>query len=487
MAEGTYLGLDLGTSGLRGLLIDRQGDAIAEASCAYATASPHDGWSEQDPDDWIVACETVFAELAKAAPEGFAAIAGIGVSGHMHGAVTLDADLKTIRPCIMWNDTRSHREAAELDSDPAFRGISANIVFPGFTAPKLKWMANNEPENFSRVAHVMLPKDYLVWWLTGRFMSEMSDASGTSWLDVANRCWSDELIAASGMKQDQFPELVEGSEAAGKVRSELASRFGWTKPPVVAGGGADNACAACGIGALKEGQGFVSLGTSGVVLVARDTFAPKADSAVHTFCHAVPGRWYQMGVSLAATDNLNWLAGILGQTPDQLTEGLPASPSGPSRVRFFPYLSGERTPHNDPDIRGAFTGLSKLADRNVLVSAVMEGVSFAMRDCLESLRATGAEPASLMAVGGGSRSDFWLATLANTLNLPIEVPEKGDFGAALGAARLAIAAAGGGDAASIMTRPGIARTIEPDSKCVQAYEAAYQKFADSYRGLRELQ
>ena len=483
----SYLGLDLGTSGLRGLLVDRQGNPVAEASRAYETASPADGWSEQDPDNWIAACEAVFAELGTTAPEAFSGVAGIGVSGHMHGAVTLDEAFEPIRPCILWNDTRSHREAAELDGNPAFRRISANIVFPGFTAPKLLWMANHEPENFARVAHVMLPKDYLVWWLTGKLTSEMSDASGTSWLDVGRRCWSEQLIAASGMKAEQFPRLTEGSEAAGEVRGELASRFSWKTSPVVAGGGADNACAACGIGALKEGQGFVSLGTSGVVLVARDTFSPQPETAVHTFCHAVPGRWYQMGVSLAATDNLNWLAGITGQTPEQLSGGLPSTATGPSRVQFFPYLSGERTPHNDPDIRGAFTGLSRLSDRNTLVRAVMEGVSFAMRDCLESLRATGAAPPSLMAVGGGSRSDFWLSTLANTLNLPIEVPEKGDFGAALGAARLAIAAAEGGDAASIMTRPGIARTIEPDTALVPVYESAYGKFSEGYAGLRYLQ
>ena len=481
-----YLGLDLGTSGLRGLLVAEDGATVGDATQSYGVLTPHEGWSEQDPNAWISACQRVLASLGIAYPDAFAAIRGIGIAGHMHGATLLDSVGKAIRPCILWNDTRATAEAEELDAQPSFRDLTGNIVFAGFTAPKLLWVKRHEPDAFARVAKVLLPKDYLVHWLTGETVSDLSDASGTSWLDVGARVWSDELIERSGMTTAQMPDLVEGSQVAGVVRPALAAELGLPKGVMVVGGGGDNAAAACGVGAFREGQGFASLGTSGVLLAAKDSYAPNPASTVHTFCHAVPGKWYQMGVILSAADSLNWLAQIVGTTPDLLAGQLPQTPSAPSGIRFLPYLSGERTPHNDAAARGAFVGLAKTHGETELAQAVMEGVAFALRDCLEALKSTGTDLKRVLAIGGGSNSAFWVQTLANILDLPIDLPGKGDFGAALGAARLAMLGAGGHRSDQVMRPPTVARAIEPNPELRGQYEKAYEKFAAGYAALKEL-
>ena len=323
-----YLGIDLGTSGLRALLVDADGVPLASAERHYDIAHPHPGWSEQDPADWIDALDGAVEELRANCPE-FTGLRGIGVAGHMHGATLLDASDAVLRPCILWNDTRSHAEAARLDSTDGVRALSGNIVFPGFTAPKLEWVRAHEPEVFERVAKVLLPAAYLNLYLTGDHVADMSDSAGTSWLDVGARDWSDRLLDAGHMRRDQMPRLVEGAAEAGRLREALCSKWGLKGPVSVAGGAGDNAAAACGIGALAEGDGFVSLGTSGVLLAARDGYRPAPETALHTFCHAVPGQWYQMGVMLSATDSLNWLARIAGCKPADLTTGLGAVPAVP--------------------------------------------------------------------------------------------------------------------------------------------------------------
>ncbi|MEM9581270.1 MAG: xylulokinase, partial [Pseudomonadota bacterium] len=323
----SYLGLDLGTSGLRALFVSEAGVPIGSAEAHYDVAHPHPGWSEQDPAEWLDALDRVMATLRED-HAAFAELRGIGVAGHMHGATLLDARGVVLRPCILWNDTRAHAQAAELDAHDGVRALSGNIVFPGFTAPKLAWVRQHEPEIFEQVAKVLLPAGYLNYHLTGEAVADMSDSAGSAWLDVGARGWSEALLRAGGMRRDQMPRLVEGAEAAGLLRADLAARWGLGNAVTVAGGAGDNAAAACGIGALREGQGFVSLGTSGVLLAARDGYAPAPETAVHTFCHAVPGRWYQMGVMLSATDSLNWLAGITGVTPAGLTRAL----DGPLRA-----------------------------------------------------------------------------------------------------------------------------------------------------------
>lgn len=481
-----FIGLDLGTSGVRALLVHADGTVLHSAEAPVGISHPHPGWSEQEPAGWIVAAAQVLRSLVNLAPAEMAQLRGISLSGQMHGATVLDDAGAVIRPCILWNDTRSHVQAARLDSQPGVRDISGNIVFPGFTAPKLAWMAAHEPEHFARVATVLLPKDYLTYWLTGERVTDMSDAAGTAWLDVGARAWSPELLAQSGMRIDQMPRLLEGTGVVGPMRAELAADLGLPEGVLVVAGGADNAVSACGVGALGEGDGFVSLGTSGVLLAARDGFAPRAESAVHTFCHAVPDTWYQMGVILAATDSLNWLARITGQDPAALTGALGERVTAPGTLRFLPYLSGERTPHNDSAVRGAFVGLDIAQGPSDMARAVIEGVSFALRDSLEALKSTGARLDHLLAIGGGTQSRYWVELLACALDLPVDLPQQGEFGAALGAARLAICGVTGAEPRDVMTKPPIAETIAPRADLRVAYDDAYAAYAASYLKLKAL-
>lgn len=480
-----FLGIDLGTSGLRALLTDDGGAPLASAERHYEVSHPQSGWSEQDPADWIAALNGAVEELR--AHPGWAGLRGIGVAGHMHGATLLDAQDQVIRPCILWNDTRSHAEAATLDALPQMRALSGNICFPGFTAPKLEWVRTHEPENFARVAKVLLPAAYLNFHLTGSHVADMSDSAGTSWLDTGARDWSDTLLEAGHMRRDQMPRLVEGCDKAGELREDLARQWGVRPGAAVAGGAGDNAAAACGTGVMQEGQGFVSLGTSGVLLAARDGYQPAADSALHTFCHAVPGQWYQMGVMLSCTDSLNWLARISGKRPADLTAPLGECLSAPGRVRFLPYLSGERTPHNDAAIRGAFTGLGADTGIDDMTRAVLEGVSFGLRDSAEVLRGAGAKLDHLLAIGGGTGSRYWLRLIATVLGLPLHLPKAGEFGAALGAARLARIAATGEDPAAVMSPPETGEVIEPMADLMPAYDEAYAGFGPAYQGVKQIQ
>lgn len=479
-----YLGLDLGTSGVKALLMDDDQRVIASMNASLEVSRPHPGWSEQDPAEWITATEQAIMALKHAHPREMAAVKGIGLSGQMHGATLLDAHDQVLRPCILWNDTRSHAEAAELDADPRFRKITGNVVFPGFTAPKLLWVKNNEPDIFARVAKVLLPKDFLRLWLTGETISEMSDSSGTSWLDVARRHWSPELIAATGLEERHMPSLIEGTEQGGRLRSELASKWGLGGGVVVAGGAGDNAASACGMGTTRPGHAFVSLGTSGVLFAANEAFLPNPESAVHTFCHALPGAWHQMGVILSATDSLNWLSGITGRSAGDLAAELGDELRAPTDVTFLPYLSGERTPHNDALIRGAFSGLGHETGRTELAQAVLEGVSFALRDNLKALKAAGTELSRVTAIGGGSRSRYWLKSIATALGIPVGIPADGDFGAAFGAARLGLIAAENADPFAVCTAPATSETIEPDTRLAAAYAEAYQRFRDLYPAIR---
>lgn len=476
-----YLGLDLGTSGLKGILIDAAQNVLAEASAPLAVARPREGWSEQAPADWIGAAEKVLAELSA---HGLGAVRGIGLSGQMHGATLLDSADDVLRPCILWNDTRAHAEAAELDANPDFRAISGNIVFPGFTAPKLLWVARHEPEVFAKVARVLLPKDYLRLWLTGEAVAEMSDAAGTSWFDTGRRDWSEKLLNASGMRLAQMPRLVEGSEVSGLLRPELAERFGLPKGVVVAGGGGDNAASGIGVGVVRAGQAFVSLGTSGVLFAANDGYHPDPATAVHSFCHALPGTWHQMGVILAATDALNWFSQLLGASAQELTSGL-GPLQAPGKTRFLPYLGGERTPLNDAAIRGAFIGLEHATDRAAATRSVLEGVTFAIRDCRDALAATGTRIESLLAVGGGSNARYWCSAIATALGTPVLLPAAGDFGAAFGAARLALMAATGAGA-EIATQPAISAVIEPVSALSAAFDEGHARYLAAQAAIRGL-
>jgi xylulokinase len=482
----SFLGIDLGTSGLRALLVDADGRPIGASERHYSVSHPNPGWSEQDPVDWINALEEAVAEL-RTTYQQFSGLKGIGVAGHMHGATLLDAAGEVLRPCILWNDALSYAQASRLDAMDQVRALSGNIVFPGFTAPKLEWVRENEPEIFSKVHKVLLPAAYLNYYLTGDFVADMSDSAGTSWLDVGKRDWSNHLLDVGHMRRDQMPRLVEGAEAAADLRPALRSSWGLSGNVIVAGGAGDNAAAACGMGALDEGQGFVSVGTSGVILAARDGYRPAPETAVHTFCHAVPGRWYQMGVMLSATDSLNWLARIVGKSPSELTAAVGDTLQGPGSVRFLPYLSGERTPHNDSEIQGSITGV--LADTSVedLTRGILEGVAFALCDCFDALTATDAKMEQLIAIGGGTRSLYWLRLISTVLNVPLQLPESGEFGAALGAARLGMSASTLAPMDSIIMSPRIFETIDPDSSLSDTFAEAHRAFAAAYPAIKRIQ
>ncbi len=478
-----YLGIDIGTSSLKAVLMDRNQRILGSRSADLEVSRPHPGWSEQDPESWWTACLAVLDGLAKDHPKEMAAVRGIGLSGQMHGATLLDASDKVLRPCILWNDGRSAEEAAEI-SVPSER-ITGNIAMPGFTAPKLIWVKRHEPEIFAKVKTVLLPKDYVRLLLTGDKASDMSDSAGTLWLATPERAWSDEMLELTGLDRSQMPKLFEGSAPTGTLKADLASRWGMSGKVVLAGGGGDNAASGCGVGAVAPGTGFISIGTSGVVFVTADRYRGNPAGAVHAFCHAVPGTWHQMGVALSAAGSLEWLSGVLQAEPADLVAPLGETPAGPSSILFLPYLSGERTPHNDVAIRGAFFGLDQAHGRKDMTQAVLEGVAFSFKDCLDVLTMPLSEPKRLIAVGGGSRSRYWLRTIATVLNLPIAVPEDGDFGAAFGAARLGLCAAESADPFEICAPPAIREVIEPIPDLVEAYAAAHATYSDLYPAIKE--
>ena len=482
-----YLGLDIGTSGVKAILIDQRQRVLASATSPLRVSRPKPGWSEQSPEDWWKACNAAVKTLAKAKPKAIAAVEGIGLSGQQHGATLLDKADKVLRPAILWNDARSFAECRDIEErEPRARKIAGNIPLAGFTAPKLVWVKKNEPRVFDKVAKVLLPKDYVRLRMTGDHASDMSDSSGTFWLDIAKRAWSDELLAATDMSRDQMPKLFEGTEATGRLTPQVAKAWGMPKRPVVAGGGGDNPASACGIGAVKHGEAFISLGTSGVLFVSNERFMPNAARAVHAFCHAVPNAWHQMGVILSATASLEWLATLLKTPAPKLTAALGNALSGPSPALFLPYLSGERTPVADAQVRGLVMGLGHESDAKILTHAVLDGVAFAFRDSLEALKAAGTNVGRVTAVGGGTRSQLWLKIIATALDLPVDVPADGDFGGAFGAARLGLIAATGADFTSVCTAPSIARTVKPEAKAREAYEKAYARYVQIYPSIREI-
>jgi xylulokinase len=452
---------------------------------------PHPRWSEQDPDSWWRATEAAVAEIRAGHAAGLAAVRGVGLSGQMHGAVLLDARDRVLRPAILWNDSRSEAECAELERRaPESRRITGNLAMPGFTAPKLLWVARHEPEVMRRTAMVLLPKDYVRWRLTGEHVSEMSDAAGTLWLDVGRRDWSDAMLAATGLDRGHMPRLVEGSAPGGRLRPELARAWGMSDGVIVAGGGGDNAASAVGLGVVAEGQGFLSLGTSGVVFVARAGYQPDPDRAVHTFCHALPGLWHQMAVMLSAASCLRWVTRLTGARDEAslVAEvealGLAAAAHAPL---FLPYLSGERTPHNDAFAQGVWFGLSHDTDRAALGYSVLEGVAFGLADGYEALRGAGGAARSLSLTGGGSRSRAWARLIASILDLPLALTLASEVGAALGAARLGQLAAEPGAAVGAVCRaPAVLEVIDPDPAWRELLAPRFGRFRQLYPPLRPL-
>ena len=476
-----FIGIDIGTTSVKSVLVDEAGDLVGSATAALTVSRPHPGWSEQDPSAWWDAVAATMDRLHAAHPDAMTRVEGIGLSGQMHGATLLGADGRVLRPAILWNDGRSAAECREIEAAcPEARALTGNIAMPGFTAPKLLWVRRHEPDIFAQIEKVLLPKDYVRFHLTGGFVSDMSDAAGTYWLDVARRDWADPLLAATGLDRSHMPTLAEGTDPTGTLKPELCRRWGIARAPVVAGGAGDNAASACGIGAVTPGSAFLSLGTSGVLFVSNATFAPNTAGAVHTFCHALPNTWHQMGVILSATDSLNWLSRVLETSAPTLADSLGGAVTAPSPAMFLPYLSGERTPWNDADARGVFVGLSQSTDRGALAQAVLEGVAFAFRDCLRVLGDAGTEVTRAFAVGGGANSRLWLQIMASVLDRPLDLGAEADVGASLGAARLGMAAARGGDPTRFMQTPRMDATIDPDPALVPLYAERYARYRQLY-------
>lgn len=480
-----FLGIDLGTSAVKTVLVDHEQRVVASASRSLTTASPRPGYSEQDPAQWIDATFATLDALKADHAGELAAVDGIGLSGQMHGATLLDADFKPLRPCILWNDGRSVAECRMLEQRwPALRATTGNKAMPGFTAPKLLWIAKHEPEIFAATKLVLLPKAYLRLVLSGEAIEDISDASGTLWLDVARRDWSDDALFATGLSRSQMPRLVEGCALAARLRSELALRWGMTRRPMIAGGAGDNPAGAVGIGAIRPGTAFISLGTSGALLAPTDTIAANPERIVHTFCHAVPAMWIQAGAILSAASCLAWIARLLGASEAELLEPLGLRPTAPSPVSFLPYLSGERTPHDDPQARGMLDGLSHGTDRAAIVQAVLEGVAFAIADCRDALVDTGIVISEADAIGGGSRSRLWLSILANVLNIPIHRFADGETGAAFGAARLGRLAVTGEPVETVCTPPRRIETFEPEQALADAYAERLPNWRKLYQPRR---
>ena len=482
-----YIGIDIGTSGVKAVLMNPADQVIGSATAGLEVMRPHPGWSEQAPADWWSATEKAVAELKAAHPKEVAAVEGIGLSGQQHGATLLDGSGKVLRPAILWNDARSFVECADIERDvPAARKISGNICMAGFTAPKIAWVKKHERKVYDQIAKVLLPKDYVRLRMTGDYASDMSDSAGTYWMDVAKRDWSETLLSATGLTRAHMPKLYEGSEATGRLTEAVAAAWGMPKRPVVAGGGGDNPASACGIGAVKDEAAFLSVGTSGVFFVSNARFSPNADRAIHAFCHAVPNTWHQMGVHLSAAGSLEWLAHNLRRPVPELLAMLGDKVAGPAPALFLPYLSGERTPVADATVRGMFAGLGQEADEKMLTQAVIEGVAFTFRDSLEALRVAGSAAKEASVVGGGSRSQMWMQIMANTLGIPLTLHHGGELGGAFGAARLGLCAATGADPVAVCTKPPVATVIEPDMSLTQAYSDAYARFARMYRAAKEI-
>ncbi len=477
-----YLGIDLGTSEVKALVIDENGDIVNSHSAPLTIQRPHPHWSEQSPQAWWEATDYLMSTLKEKCGQHWSAIKAIGLSGQMHGAVLLDAAEEVIRPAILWNDTRSALECAELEEiAPELHAIAGNLAMPGFTAPKLLWVRRHEPENFKRVETVLLPKDYLRLRMTGEKISDMSDSAGTLWLDVAKRDWSDSLLAKCGLSRSNMPALVEGCDVSATLTPDVAARWGLNPSVVVAGGGGDNAVSAIGVGAVNPGDAFISLGTSGVLFVVNEAYRPAPASAVHAFCHVLPDRWHQMSVMLSAASCLQWFCRLVGITETVLLEEI-AQLSDSERANapmFLPYLSGERTPHNDPNAKGIFHGLTHASNRATMGYAVLEGVSFGLADGLRVLQESGTHIQQCSLVGGGARSPLWAQLLADVLNMPVVTHKGGETGGALGAARLACLAAGK-DPQTVCKKPEIYQTWLARSEQHASLMSRYKQFNALY-------
>lgn len=486
-----YLGLDLGTSGLKGVVIDDDGNVLAQESVSLVVTSPHATWSEQDPESWWQACIDVIQQLQQRLD--LSKLKALGLSGQMHGATLLNKQGEVLRPCILWNDGRSQTQCASLMAQfPELIERSGNLVMPGFTAPKIRWVQENEPEIFDQLAFVLLPKDYLAYRLTGQMSSDCSDAAGTLWLNPQTRQWDDTLLAATGLTRAHMPVVYEGCDLTGVLSESAAKLLSLPQLPLVAGAG-DNAAGAVGMGITNPGQGFISLGTSGVYFTVSESHKANPLNTVHAFCHALPNRWHQMGVTLSAANSLSWFAKLVDKSVAELLDALEDSELTQTNVLFLPYLSGERTPHNDPLANGQFVGLTNTTNTPAMTLAILEGVAFSLLDCQNALDSAGSYVDELSLIGGGARSAMWRQIIANVLNKRLIYRDGGDVGPGLGAARLALLGEQQSQGKEIealiaeyCTLPEVLEVHEPNGVQASYYEHKYALYQAVYQATKGL-
>lgn len=482
-----YIGIDLGTSSVKLLLMDESGTIKNIVSKDYPLSFPKNGWSEQNPQHWFDQSIKGIKELVE--PFDKSQVAGISFGGQMHGLVVLDKNDDIIRPAILWNDGRTGEETEYLNNAIGKKRLSnytANIAFAGFTAPKILWMKNNEPENFAKIEKIMLPKDYLAYKLSNTFCTDVSDASGMLLFDVKNKCWSAEMMEICGVKESQLPKIYESYEVVGNLAKEVAEELGLSENVKIIAGAGDNAAAAIGTATVGDGMCNISLGTSGTVFIASEKFGVDDNNALHSFAHA-DGNYHLMGCMLsAASCNKWWIEEIL-QTKDYNNELNNIKELGKNKVFFLPYLMGERSPHNDPNARGCFIGMSMDTTRQEMSQAVLEGVAFALRDSFEVAKSLGIEINSTKICGGGAKSKIWVEIIANVLNINVEKIDV-EEGPALGAAMLA--AVGCNEFESVKDATDkivkVVNTVKPDSELVSLYDSAYKKFKEIYPTVKNL-
>ncbi len=481
-----YIGIDLGTSSVKMILIDSDQKILATANSNLSVQSPKDGYNEQDPNEWVSATMECFETIKLQKPSEFSETISIGISGHMHGATLVDKNGQVIRPCILWNDTRSHQECIEFENQKFdVRSISGNIAMPGFTAPKINWIKKNETENFAKIFKVLLPKDYLRFYLTGEYFSEMSDSSGTLWLDIKKRQWSENLLSCSFLEEKHMPKLVEGNEEAGILKNKFKEKFKFNNNVTVVGGAGDNAAAAAGMGITEHNQSFISLGTSGVFFTPTQNFLSNTGDAVHSFCHCLPNKWHLMSVMLSASNCLDWVCSItntsIGEALTNVEEFYSDTNDLLNSSFFLPYLSGERTPHNDPYIRGSFHSMKTTTNSTNLQYAVLEGISFGILDGVNSILKVNNNFENIFMVGGGSKSKFWIELLASLLNRKLSVCDQSEFGAALGVARLSMYADKNFDnKANIIKEIKISDSFNPKQDKIDILLKRYSIWKDLY-------
>ncbi len=479
-----FLGIDVGTSAVKAVLVDHAGSVVGQASAPLTVARPFALWSEQNPADWWAATNVAVNGLDPGLRSG---VRAVGLSGQMHGATMLDRNNRALRPAILWNDGRSAAQCAALELKvPETGRITGNRAMPGFTAPKAMWVREHEPDVFAATTHIVLPKDYVRLRMTGDLASDMSDSAGTLWLDVAARDWSEAMLEATGLTRSHMPLLFEGNQFTGELRAELAEAWGMERVPVAAGAG-DNAAGAVGVGVVRPGDAFLSLGTSGVLFLANDGYRPNPAGGVHTFCHALPGRWHQMSVILSAASCIDWAARLCGVKDAGAMLALVEARATPSTGEMFlPYLSGERTPHNDPQAKGVMFGMTHETESAAFGQAVLEGVAFAFRDGLDALLATGATLDTITVIGGGARSAYWGRILSAALDRPLIYRDGGEVGPAYGAAKLAQLALEQGGVEDVCAPPPILSVIEPDSHLVDRFAARMPIFRTLYSSLQPI-